>query len=218
MPARSRTSNRVCGVDSDHFANAWRAAAMARSTSAAVPRANSPTTSLRLDGLRSTKRSAVSIDRPSMRFGNMKDLGGSCYEKCKHRSRLTIFVTTPSRHSLGFSMSARSQARRPSPKSLWRRNRARARCERLAGGGGDRHGHARGVRRLDDERQVLVRQVDREPGRSIALQHLRRPRDLELAVRRRRPWITSSVFSSARPNRCDSASASALSWHEMIAR
>ena len=32
------------------------------------------------------------------------------------------------------------------------------------------------------------------------------------------PWMTSSVFSSWRPKRCDSAIASALSWHEMIAR
>ena len=35
-------------------------------------------------------------------------------------------------------------------------------------GGRDRHRHLRGVAGLDDERQVLVREVDREPWRSMS--------------------------------------------------
>ena len=44
-----------------------------------------------------------------------------------------------------------------------------------------------GVGGVDNQRQVLVREVDREARLGVALEHLGGPRNLELAVRGRRP-------------------------------
>ncbi len=70
VPARSRMSNRCCGVVCDQPSNAVRAAAMARSTSAAVARAYSPIVSAVFDGLMSGARSAESTRWPSIRLLN----------------------------------------------------------------------------------------------------------------------------------------------------
>src|SRR5690349_23991304 len=49
------------------------------------------------------------------------------------------------------------------------------------------HRHARRVRGLDDQRQVLVGQIDCEARLGIAFEHFRSPVDLQLAVCRGRP-------------------------------
>src|SRR5262245_34761826 len=52
--------------------------------------------------------------------------------------------------------------------------------ERLARSGGNRDRHFLRIRGIDDERQILVREIDRESRRGIALQDLGRPGDLQL--------------------------------------
>ena len=74
VPARSRTSNRSCGVVRDHFWNAAFAEAIASSASADDARANSPTTSSTFEGLMSGSRSAEST-------GPAVDQIGKC---CRH--------------------------------------------------------------------------------------------------------------------------------------
>src|SRR5579872_665930 len=74
LPARSRISNRSCGVDWDHVVSADFADAIARSRSATDAAANSPTTSFTFDGLISAVRSLESTAWPSIRFGKVVDI------------------------------------------------------------------------------------------------------------------------------------------------
>ncbi len=169
MPARSRMSNRSCGVVRDHFLNAVRADAIACSTSDEEARANSPTTSVRFDGLTSVVRSVESSCWPSIRFGKCR-----CHRH-PHESRGLVDVREVAQDVDHRGEILRALALRP------------RRAERLAGGGADRHGHLDRVGGVDNQRQVLVREVDREPGLGVALEHLGGPRNLELTVGRRRP-------------------------------
>src|SRR5262245_17865404 len=143
LPARSSTSNRSCGVVSDHFANAFRAAAMARSTSAAVPRADSPTTSPRFDGLMSVAFSADSITWPSIKFGNACMLPPELLQSRPRDACLIAEHIDDGRKIL---------AAMAQPAGV---------LERLTRDSGDRHGHLLGLGRLHDQRKILVCEIYR---------------------------------------------------------